>query len=64
MSEATIHGKPIEQYWTELTAKHLVGKKKSLTKYQYEKIWSIAKTLITLHQITFQLLRYKSKLHL
>ena len=27
MSEVTIHGKPVEQYWTELTAKHLVGKK-------------------------------------
>ena len=27
MSEIKIDGKPVEQYWTELTAKHLVRKK-------------------------------------
>ena len=27
MKEYKIQGKPVEQYWTELIAKHLVGKK-------------------------------------
>tara|TARA_R100000458_G_scaffold47436_1_gene46205 strand:+ start:298 stop:561 length:264 start_codon:yes stop_codon:yes gene_type:complete len=33
MSEYKINGKPVEQYWTELTAKHLVGKK--IVKVEY-----------------------------
>ena len=33
MSEIKIDGKPVEQYWTELTAKHLVGKK--IVKVEY-----------------------------
>jgi hypothetical protein len=31
--EVKIEGKPVEQYWTEKTAKHLVGKK--ITKVEY-----------------------------
>ena len=33
MKEYKIEGKPVEQYWTELIAKHLVGKK--ITKVEY-----------------------------
>tara|TARA_R110002012_G_C11210137_1_gene561106 strand:- start:107 stop:367 length:261 start_codon:yes stop_codon:yes gene_type:complete len=33
MSEIKIEGKPVEQYWTELIAKHLVGKK--IVKVEY-----------------------------
>ena len=33
MSEIKIDGKPVEQYWTELTEKHLVGKK--IVKVEY-----------------------------
>jgi hypothetical protein len=33
MKEIKIEGKPVEQYWTELIAKHLVGKK--ITKVEY-----------------------------
>ena len=33
MSEIKLDGKPVEQYWTEKTAKHLVGKK--IVKVEY-----------------------------
>jgi len=33
MKEYKIEGKPVEQYWTELIAKHLVGK--TITKVEY-----------------------------
>ena len=33
MKEYKIEGKPVEQYWTELIAKHLVGRK--ITKVEY-----------------------------
>ena len=33
MKEYKIQGKPVEQYWTDLIAKHLVGKK--ITKVEY-----------------------------
>ena len=33
MKEYKIEGKPVEQYWTDLIAKHLVGKK--ITKVEY-----------------------------
>ena len=33
MKEYKIEGKPVEQYWTDLVAKHLVGRK--ITKVEY-----------------------------
>ena len=33
MKKYKIEGKPVEQYWTELIAKHLVGK--TITKVEY-----------------------------
>ena len=33
IEEYKIEGKPVEQYWTELIAKHLVGK--TITKVEY-----------------------------
>ena len=33
MKEYKIEGKPVEQYWTELITKHLVGRK--ITKVEY-----------------------------
>jgi len=33
MKEYKINGKPVEQYWTDLVAKHLVGRK--ITRVEY-----------------------------
>ena len=51
MKEYKIEGKPVEQYWTELTAKHLVGKKIVAVEYLPEILmeeWGWYKRPITL----------------
>ena len=50
--EYKIEGKPVEQYWTELTAKHLVGKKIVKVEYLPEDMmeeWGWYKRPITIH---------------
>jgi hypothetical protein len=52
MKEYKIDGKPVKQYWTELIAKHLVGKKITHVEYLPEdlmKEFDWYKRPITLH---------------
>ena len=51
IKEAPFNGKTVEQYWTELTAKHLVGKKIVAVEYLPEILmeeWGWYKRPITL----------------
>ena len=52
MKEYKIEGKPVEQYWTELITKHLVGKKIVHVEYLPEMLmeeWGWYKRPITIH---------------
>ena len=52
IKEAPFNGKTVEQYWTELTAKHLVGKKIVHVEYLPEMLmeeWGWYKRPITIH---------------
>ena len=52
MKEYKIEGKPVEQYWTELIAKHLVGKKITKIEYLPKEVmeeWDWHKRPVTIH---------------